>query len=349
MEIETHYLPLHIRSYILAQTEIGEKYDSLVENVYKKYRRIISKGTITKLKAKVQAHGTTADLPKTGRPRIFNEEEKQTLIDRVLEDRKTTAVDLWKDPELNSNQGSVRTIRNILAAEGLFASSRLPVYIPPDSIQERLLFAKKYVKNSDIWLKTIFSDESDIYPYKSGKLYVRCYKGEKDVPRYNLHLKWDPRTVKVWGCISSKGVGPLVRYEKSMDSDLYLTILKQELLKAYPNLRGTATRGGSLIFQHDNAKPHTAIKVEEWLKSQHVQYLEWPPYSPDISPIENLWGILQDELYKYNEILLTSDDVWEKAQKIWYGKLNSYVQEAYKSMPNRIREVLNRNGNRLDG
>ncbi len=131
MEIETHYLPLHIRNYIVAQAEIGEKHENIVEKVYEKYQRTISKGAISKLIAKAQNHGTIADLPKTGRPTIFTEEEKQALIDTVLDDRKTTAIDLWKDPNLNPQKASIRTVRNVLAEEGLFVSARLSVYIPP--------------------------------------------------------------------------------------------------------------------------------------------------------------------------------------------------------------------------
>ncbi len=122
----------------------------------------VSKGTISKLIAKAQIHGTIVDLPKTGRPTIFTEEEKQALIDTVLDDRKTTAIDLWKDPNLNPQRASIRTVRNVLAEEGLFASARLPVYIPPDSIQKCLLFAEKYGKKPEIWTRVVFSDESDI-------------------------------------------------------------------------------------------------------------------------------------------------------------------------------------------
>ena len=105
---------------------------------------------------------------------------------------------------------------------------------------------------------------------------------------------------------------------------------------------------GSLVFQQDNATSHSANDTIKWFKDQRIFCPKWPPYSPDLNPIENLWGLLQDKLYKKNDRLLTPDDVWREAQKKWYFELNDYIENLYKSMPFRIEEVLERNGNRLD-
>ena len=39
-----------------------------------------------------------------------------------------------------------------------------------------------------------------------------------------------------------------------------------------------------LIFQQDNARPHVARVCKI-----NINPLDWPPYSPDLSPIEHLW------------------------------------------------------------
>ena len=347
MENNSHYLPCYVRSYILALKESGEKYATIVEKVAEKYDRNISTGTITKIGNKFENTNSVADLPKTGRPRIFTEEEEESIIMTVLEDRKTTAVDIYRDPKLNKSNATERTIQNVLSRDGLMASARLPEYIPPDSKHQRLLFAEKYSKEPNIWSKVIFSDESDIFPYKAGKLYVRCYRGETDVERYDMRIKWDPRTVKVWGYLIHFGVGPLIRYHDTLNGKRYLEILEEVLLKYYPKLRGTSTRAGGLLFQQDGAKPHVANSVQKWFKEQKIYTLEWPPSSPDLSPIENLWAFLQDELYKKNDVLKDAEDVWRETQKIWYNELNTYVDNLYKSMPNRMIEVIKHKGNRI--
>jgi hypothetical protein len=41
------------------------------------------------------------------------------------------------------------------------------------------------------------------------------------------------------------------------------------------------------IFMHDNAPIYTFKQVTEWLKDMDIEVLDWPPYSPDLNPIEH--------------------------------------------------------------
>jgi transposase len=43
-----------------------------------------------------------------------------------------------------------------------------------------------------------------------------------------------------------------------------------------------------LIFMQDNALIHTAHKVKAWFKEQRIPVADWPPFSPDLNPIEQL-------------------------------------------------------------
>ena len=44
----------------------------------------------------------------------------------------------------------------------------------------------------------------------------------------------------------------------------------------------------NLTLQQDNARPHVARICQVFLANNNVQPLDWPPYSPDLSPIEHL-------------------------------------------------------------
>jgi transposase len=52
----------------------------------------------------------------------------------------------------------------------------------------------------------------------------------------------------------------------------------------------------SLTYMQDNAPIHRARIVTDWLEANDVKVLPWPPYSPDINPIENVWSHIKDTL-----------------------------------------------------
>ena len=58
------------------------------------------------------------------------------------------------------------------------------------------------------------------------------------------------------------------------------------------------------IFQQDNALVHTAYIVRDVLNEIDCEIMEWPPYSPDLNPIEDLWALLKAEILKRHPKLM---------------------------------------------
>ncbi len=106
----------------------------------------------------------------------------------------------------------------------------------------------------------------------------------------------------VWGCISAYGMGSLHVLEGTENAERYIKILEQHMLP----FRQRLFQGRPCVFQQDIAKPHTAAFTTACLCSRRVHVLNWPACSPDLSPKENIWRIIERKYVKDDHKLFSS-------------------------------------------
>ena len=47
---------------------------------------------------------------------------------------------------------------------------------------------------------------------------------------------------------------------------------------------------GEVCLVMDNARIHHSVLAREFLEENHIRHIFLPPYSPDLNPIENVFG-----------------------------------------------------------
>ena len=76
-------------------------------------------------------------------------------------------------------------------------------------------------------------------------------------------------------------------------------------------------------------------KKNEW------EVLEWPAYSPDLNPIENLWTILKQRLRKQTVFW---ENLEEKVYEIWNEIDADVVRNLYENYTTRLLDVKKAKG-----
>ncbi|UYV75616.1 hypothetical protein LAZ67_13000750 [Cordylochernes scorpioides] len=139
--------------------------------------------------------------------------------------------------------------------------------------------------------RVVFSDESRFFlSSNSRRVPVWRRRGERSNPAAIVERPTvRQRGIMVWGAIAYDSRSPLLRIQGTMTAQRYVDdVLRQVTL---PYLQGVP----NALYQQDKARPHTARISQQAL--QDVQMLPWPPYSPDLSPIEHVWDIIGRRLH----------------------------------------------------
>jgi transposase len=156
----------------------------------------------------------------------------------------------------------------------------------------------------------MFTDESPFKLYYVPNSKKRCLGSqESSVPRapqgkFSL-------SVLVWGGMTSLGLTKLhiVPNKTSVTSAYYINeILEKEVKLEFQRTTVctelTAAKmfhnNGEGLFQQDGACAHTSRASVEWLNKNingSTSPEDWPPNSPDLSSIENVWSIMVAIVY----------------------------------------------------
>jgi transposase len=292
----------------------------------------VSRNVVSYLWKQFQQNGSIERRPVNGRPRATTVREDRFITITAKRNREFTARRLSN--ELASSSGtriSRFTIYRRLHAAGLYA--RRPMVCVPltnSHRRERLNWARDHhTWSQNQWANVLFSDESRFsLETDSRRIFIWRESGTRYHPtNIRERDRYGGGGLMVWAGIMLDGRTPLHIFD---GGTLTAQRYRDEILEPYVRLfRGAI--GPEFIFMDDNARPHRAQLVNEFIEGEDIQRMEWPARSPDLNPIEHAWDALgraigsrQIPPRTLTELKLALQEEWNLlSQELFRNLLNS--------------------------
>lgn len=304
----------------------------------------VNVSTIERLVRRLRETGRLADRPRSGRPRVTSRRQDRYICLTHLRNRRFTAVECALNTRgTHGRPINAKTVRNRLREVGLRA--RRPYvgpHLTPARRQRRMAWVTAHGPRlfpQRQWRRVFFTDESRFCLFRAdGRQRVYRRRGERFADACVVERdRFGGGSVMVWGGISHGLKSPLVVVNGNLTAVRY----RDEILRPHvvPFLQQN-----NLSFQQDNARPHVARICRDFLANNNVQPLDWPPYSPDLSPIEHLWDHLDRQVRQRQPPPATRAQLTRALVEEWNNIPMRKINALMNSMSSRIRAVARANG-----
>ncbi len=282
-----------------------------------------------------------ADDHRSGRPRCTDEVTDISIAVTARVEPHLMSPGIKR--KLDLSEVSVSTIKRRCVEAGLPGRiSRHIFQLTDEHKRQRRSFAEGYQRwTEDDWCKVIFSDEKTFLGYgRSGQRWVRRPVGEATNPVYSVPEKPHPVGVPAWACFSAQSPGYMAMYDGSLKAADLRDILRDYLVPTFrDHFPDEPTRW--LLWDNDPGR-HMSALVKNFLHTQAVTCLDFPPYSPDLNPIENLWADMDKRMQ--DSLADTKAEMEQLVQDTWAATTPEQCNKLARSMPHRIEQVIERGG-----
>jgi len=233
---------------------------------------------------------------------------------------------------------SPRTTKRILRSQKFsYKRCNSKIFLDEERRNERISFAEKMLKrrNASIWDRVLISDECTFYLNRArpSKLWTQDAMLEEGT---KIH---GPK-VHCLGGFTRNGALKIEIFSENLKAKKYLKILEKKVVKMddlYPE---------GWIFQHDGSGVHRANKVQKFINGLEEEPLKWPPYSPDLSPIENVWAWLKNQVSL--DMPTTIRSLKQSIRRHWNRIDSTFLSPYFNSMSKRMSMVIENEGRRIN-
>ena len=334
------------RGILVGQAAQGLSYGKIAKAT-KLHRNTVRQAVIN---TSLQQNGESR--PRSGRPPLATDRGRRHIIRIARVNPRLTYEKLKEEAGHNFSQSTVYRILKEYGLTNWLAKQR-PL-LTEEVAAKRLAWCRQRRHwGWEEWSKVIWSDECSVERGTSKeRAWVFRLPQEKWIKEMiQPKKKGKDVSVMVWGAFY--GVGEqsnLLRLARDPNSGRqgysaasYVGVLDEAL----PTLWEPG-----LLFMQDNASIHTSRLARQWFQENGIEVLEWPPYSPDLNPIEHLWYRLKKNVYDIRpdieEVGGNVDHIqevlYDSLEQAWVRIEGKVMEDLVRSMQRRVKAVIAADG-----
>jgi len=150
------------------------------------------------------------------------------------------------------------------------------------------------------------------------------------------------RGVMVHLAFSCDGLAILTRIHGILDGKRYAHLIERHVLPVVQQVYGP-----NFMLQQDNAPIHVSRHAKEMFDRNKVDLMRWPPLSPDLSPVENLFGILSRMVYEGGRQYHSEESLWQALQQAGTKIPIETYKTLAQSVPKWVSQMVRAGGERF--
>jgi RNase P/RNase MRP subunit POP5 len=315
-------------------------------------------------------------LHKQGQPHVYKERRLgslSALVDTATYDllgeytAARAAVRLYQDgrvPRVLHRSSIIRAARrhaDLLGVHLRYSSGPPKKDLSQKTKEKRLAFATHNLETN--WKLTLFTDRKKFsfkYPgtkvgsgkwLKGSEEHVACQVNHAGT--VNIYAGLSPYGLTLAHEVAgTRGLATPYKskkgqYAKNITSAEYAAVLEKTLLPGGTRLFSQGAGQASWVFQQDNDPSHlqaiSHLKAWNSMHGSSIRFMQgWPPNSPDLNPLENVWGWMEARI---NELGCDSwADFKAAVHRICREVPQTMVDNLYGSMNERMQLVIEKGG-----